>query len=362
MIQCFEFTDRGVRYCNRFVRTEKYIAEAAAGNLLHPTWTTRAPGGMLANLGGRIPTQAGVTTLVRNGRLLALDEVEPLYTLDPATLDTLGPYAFPGGVEMPGCKAHTRTDPLSGDWILAATEYGRRMTLRWLILGKDGAVKAHQALTSPRMTYLHDFMATERYIVFVLHAVEFSPFGMLAGTRSFTDSLTWRPEQGNLVMLLDKSSGESVLVEAPAAWMWHGLNAYEHEGSVVADFVGYDAPDHFLGDNAAFSALMRGEEGKAEFPGTLRRYVIDPQARSLRETSVNAGHHEFPIVDPRAGLQRHRYGYFAVGPTGDWILDGVARFDMESGMREEYRFGSQSTLRPSRSSRHGAAAKARAGC
>lgn len=174
----------------RFVRTEKFIAEEVAGIFSYPTWTTLAPAGLFTNLGNRIKSQAGVTTLVRDGSVLALDEVIPLHVLDPDSLDTLGTFNFPEGVEMPGSKAHTKTDPVSGDWVLAATEYGHTMTLRWLVLARDGTVKAQGAVKSPRMTYLHDFMVTERYIIFVLHPVEFSPAGMLLGLRSFTDSLT----------------------------------------------------------------------------------------------------------------------------------------------------------------------------
>ena len=339
MLQCFDFSAGRVRYRNRFVRTDKFIAEEAAGSFIHPTWTTCAPGGVIDNLGGRIKSQAGVSTLVRDGRVLTLDEVLPIYALDPASLETVGSFDFPEGIEMPGCKAHTKTDPVSGDWILAATGYGPSMTLRWLVLARDGTVKAQGAVKSPRMTYLHDFMVTERYIIFVLHPVGFSPTGMLLGLRSFTDSLAWMPEQGNLVMVLDRSGGEPVFIEAPAAFMWHSLNAYEQNGSIVADFVGYDNPDHFIGRAPAFAAVMRGEEGEAEFPGTIRRYIIDLKTTVLRQETVDAGMHEFPMVDLRTGLRKHRYGYFSCGHTGDWLLDGVARVDMDSGARQEYRFG-----------------------
>jgi all-trans-8'-apo-beta-carotenal 15,15'-oxygenase len=343
MIQCFDLADGRARYRNRFVRTEKFLEEEAAGVYLSPTWTTPAPGGLFANLGSRFRSQAGVATLVRNDQLLALDEGTPqaFYALDPATLDTRGPMPLPGGLDMRGCKAHTKTDPRTGDWYVAATDYGRHMTLRWLALDRQGAIKAEGAVRSPRMTYIHDFLVTERYLLFVLHAVEFSPFGMLAGLRTFADSLAWKPEQGNLVLVQDKAGGAPLLLEAPAAWMWHALNAYERGSTLVADFVGYATPDHFIGPNPAFAAVVRGEEGAAEFPGHVRRYLINPKAKTLQEETVAAGHHEFPMIDPRVGLDEHRYGYFACGRTGEWILDGVARLDLAGGARDEFRFGPQ---------------------
>ena len=342
MIQCFDFADGRVRYRNRFVRTEKYLREETAGEWLYPTWTTPLPGGPLANLGAPNKSQAGVAALIRDGRLLAMDEGVPeaFYELDPDTLQTLGPLALPGGLELRRLKPHTRTDPRTGDWHVVTNDYGlRSMTIRWQVVGRDGALKAGGAINSPRMTYFHDFLATERHLLFVLHPVKFSPLGMLAGLRTFADSLTWEPARGNLMLIQDKAGGEPLLFEAPAAWMWHALNAYERNGELVADFVGYDVPDHFLGPNPAFAAVTRGEAGDSAYPGKVRRYVIDLRANTLRQEIVDAGANELPVVDPRAALSEHRMGYFACGHAGDWVTDGVARLDMLSGTRDEFRFG-----------------------
>ena len=342
MIQCFDIAGGRVRYRNRFVRTQKYLEEETAGAWLHPTWTTPAPGGPLANLGAPNQSQAGVAALMRDGRLLAMDEGVPeaFYAMDPDTLETLGPARLPGGLESQRLKPHTKTDPRTGDWHVVAAAYGlRRMTIRWQVVGRGGALRAEGAVNSPRMTYFHDFMATERYLLFVLHPVTFSPFGMLAGLRSFADSLTWEPQRGNLILVQDKAGGEPLLFEAPPAWMWHALNAYERGGIVIADVVAYDEPDHFLGPNPAFAAVTRGEAGDSAFPGKVRRYVIDLRAATLREEIIDTGAHELPVVDPRAALSEHRMGYFACGRVGDWVTDGVARLDMLSGARDEFRFG-----------------------
>lgn len=341
MIQRFDFAgDSAARYASRFVRTAKFVEEEAAGEALYGTWTTRAPGGFLANLGADIPTQAGVATVVKDGVLLALDEVDPIYALDPDTLATTGPYQIAPGLALPGVKAHTKTDGKTGDWTLIGTEYGPSMTIRIVTRGRDGAIRLRRELKSPRMTYLHDYFVTERHIVLLLHPVSFSPFAMLAGLKSFTDSLTWNPADGNLVLVLEKDGDAPPRqFAAPAAWMWHSLNAWETGNTIVADFVGYEAPDHFLGEDAFLAAIMDGERGQARYPGTLRRYVIDLAAGGLREAIVADGHHEFPIVDPRKASHAHRHGYFAIGAPGDFVTDGVARIDMETGRRDAFRFG-----------------------
>ena len=93
MIQAFAIrgADGGVRFRNKFVRTKKFVDEQAAGRFLYATWCTQAPGGVLANLFGRsMANQAGVTVMVRSGRLYAFDETAQPYELDPETLETIG--------------------------------------------------------------------------------------------------------------------------------------------------------------------------------------------------------------------------------------------------------------------------------
>ena len=52
-------------------------------------------------------------------------------------------------------------------------------------------------------------------------------------------------------------------METPAAWTWRGLNAHEGGGVIVADFVGYNAPDRFIGSVPAFAAVMQGRGGQS---------------------------------------------------------------------------------------------------
>src|SRR5690606_29866570 len=90
LIQAFSFGPDGrVRYRNRFVRTAKFQREQQAGRFVLPTWSTRAPGGILKNFGHRIQTQAGVTVFCKHGRLYAFDEIGLPYGLNPKDLETL---------------------------------------------------------------------------------------------------------------------------------------------------------------------------------------------------------------------------------------------------------------------------------
>ncbi|MCB1748771.1 MAG: carotenoid oxygenase family protein [Gammaproteobacteria bacterium] len=340
-VQALALGDGAPRYRARFVATDKYRAEQAAGRYLYPTWSTRVPGNWLRNVGNRIRTQAGVAVVMRGGRLLAFDDAGQPWELDPDNLATLGEAVLDGSVRLPSYNAHSRIDGRNGDWILFGQTYGRHTTAHVAVVPRDGRGAVRYSVALGRSTYLHDFFVSGRHVVFLVHALDFAPFGMLAGLRSFIDSLSWQPRLGNLAIVVERASGREVgRFEAPPAFMWHALNAYDEGDAIVADFVGYDEPDHFIGDDAEFFAVMQGRQGVAAAPGTLRRYRIDLARRRLDETTLAGGYHEFPLTVPGANCQRHAVGYFTHGTrAGTNLHSAVRAIDFEHERDDCFDFG-----------------------
>jgi all-trans-8'-apo-beta-carotenal 15,15'-oxygenase len=166
---------------------------------------------------------------------------------------------------------------------------------------------------------------------------------MLLGLRTYVDSLSWRPELGSLLLVVDPTGTQApVTLEVPATWMWHSANAYERGHEIIADFVGYDAPDHFFGPDAAFRALMTGHAGVARSSGKLRRITIDLSRQTARLATIVDQHFEFPTVSPRVQGQPYHFAYCAIGDIArSWFHDGVAKIDVVAGTCEQYRFGPQ---------------------
>jgi all-trans-8'-apo-beta-carotenal 15,15'-oxygenase len=341
MVQAFRIQDGKVHFRNRFVRTEKFEKESAAGRYLFPTWSTQAPGGMLANLGGgTLPNQAGVSVVVRDGRLYAFDEFHPPYELDPETLETLGESSLGQPAGKSFFCAHSKRDLHNGDWIFFSLEFGIRPRLHLTVLGADGALRKHQVHRLAKNVYMHDFFVSDRHILIHLHPVEIAAFPLLAGMSSITGALRWRPQQGSEVLIFEREGAEKPRrLEAESSWMWHSLNAFESEGEIIADFVGYRNPDHFLGEDPALFAIMEGRRGDYQYPGELRRFVINLRDDTLRQESLGSGNYDFPIVNPLHGCHRHRFGYFVGISPGNFFFDEIARVDTLTGRSESFRFG-----------------------
>jgi len=121
--------------------------------------------------------------------------------------------------------------------------------------------------------------------------------------------------------------------------MWHSLNAYEKGKEIIADFVAYDNPDHFIGPNPAFWAIMSGRQGDANFPGTIRRYVMNLRLKTIKQEIIDQAGHEFPIVNQQHSCHEHRFGYFTKKGKSAVLFSGVARVDTVTGKSESYDFG-----------------------
>ena len=339
LVQRLSFRNGKIRYQNNFVETDKLIAERQAGKRVASTWSTRKSSNPLANLGGNVTSsQAGVTIYPIHGHVLARDELGPTYEIDPETLATIGKINLPDDMNTSGMKAHSKIDSQTNDWILAGTRYGPKMKIDVTIYEETLTLKHQFSIDAPRQVYIHDFVVSENYLIFVLHPCYISPVPFLAGFQSFMDGFKWRPDEGNSIVVVSKDGNDVRHFDAPASFMWHSLNAFEKAGTLVVDFVGYDEPDHFIGDRPLLKTLMKGELGKAQCPGTIRRYEMDMDRGVLNETIVDDANHEFPMLDGRVAGQEHRNGYFAHSGLGAFNT-GLKRLDYQKGKIDAFDFG-----------------------
>lgn len=341
MVQSFTLRDGVAHYRNRFVRTPKFMAEQEAGKFLYPTWTTQAPGGFWSNLFRQdLRNQAGVTVVQKGGRLYAFDEFKPPFRLDPESLETLGEDWLGLAPKSTTVSAHSRIDPRTGEWVHFGIQYARHATLHLTTLRSDGGLKHHRTYPLPRYPYFHDFFLTEKHVVFLLPPLELSPFKLILGRNAFTGALSWRPEMGSRVLVFRRDSDEPPLqLEAPPCWIWHNFNAYDAGNEIVADFVGYDFPDHFLGQDPALFAIMEGRRGTYNYPGTTRRLRIDTRTKRLTLETVAEDNQEFPTINPSQIGQTARYGYAARIRSDQSFFSAIGRTDFKTGRSDEYDFG-----------------------
>jgi all-trans-8'-apo-beta-carotenal 15,15'-oxygenase len=337
MIQALTIADGAVRYRNRFVRTRKYLEESAANRYLYDTWASIRPDGARGD-GPNIESQAGVTVVARHDTLYALDDGPGISELDPRSLATRGPASLDLPSGFPNLiTAHTQFDTAARTWTLVSGSGDHQQAVT---LNDRGRCVSQLDVPMPRPVWIHDFLMTQTHLVFVCHPLHLDPGPFMDGADTLWDSFRWQPDLANLIVVARRDGSDPAAVyEAPTAFMWHGLNAYNRGRSIVVDIVAYDNPDHAFGPDPQLRAIMAGRMGEGSCPGTVRRLVLDQATTTATEEIVATTGHEFPYVHPDQRSHRHRYGYFATTRTDEGILpSGVARIDMDTGDRTAYEF------------------------
>lgn len=344
LIQHFRFHGGGVHYRTRFVQTEKYRSESAAGHYIHPSWSTQAPGGWWPNfwitLG--IKSQAGITVYLVDGRLYAFDESSFPYELDPATLSTVGETTMGVPREETIYSAHPKIDPRNGEWLHFGVRYGVTPLLQLTVFRPGGALAWRRSIPLPRFVYIHDWFVSTNYLMVSLQPVEIDFWPALLGLRSISDSLRWRPEKGNLLLVIPRDPvAPPIQLEAPACFMWHSINAFDEGGRITADFIGYDNPDHFVGHDPVISAVMQGRDGEHSYPGLVRRYRIDVKEKKVSSEIIAEGSYEWPSIDEHHLCGPYHYAYMCEASPGSFFWNGLARFNSQSSRLNRYYFGEQ---------------------
>ena len=339
MIIAWRVTNDGIEFQNRFVRTPAFAEEDAAGKFLYDTWTTKRPGGGPPNDANR----AGVTVYDWQGKVYALGEASPPWELVPSDLATLGPRTFGLSPAETSVCAHTHQLAETGEWVLFGQDYST-MSLRLVVLDKAGAIVEQWGVPTTTFgppTYLHDFFCTKNYIVahmmpIVLDPSVFDHGGVLR------DTFKWQNGgAGKLVVFRRRSNAAPTIIELEGAWMWHTVNAHERGANeLVLDWIGYDDPWHFLGDDAYWRQVMRGRTQTSGAPGVLRRTVIDLAARKQRTERLSSlPWQEFPVIAPGRVGRSYRYAYHLYTPPGSTLWRAVAKVDMETGRSDTFDFG-----------------------
>ncbi len=312
----FDGSDAPVRYRNRFVRTREFEAEAQAGRMLYRAFGTNLPGGLRTNLLRMTFKNAANTSIVQHGqRLLALWEGGLPHRLDPDTLETLGRESFGGllsnqrslidRVLMPELpfSAHPSVDPRTGELWNFGVAYGGKPRLMLYRIDADGRCQPPQSVVLDRMSFVHDFVLTDRWRIFFLTPVSFDVPRTLVGLKTPVESLAEAPGVPMEILLVPRDGGPSHKLQAKAGFIFHFTGGHDINGHTVA-VDGYRM-DH-MPDAASARRVMAGQP--IEYPTPiLTRYTLDLRTQTVTETALCALPGELPTIHP--DLQGRPYQY-----------------------------------------------------
>lgn len=324
LIRRFEVRDGQARLAARFADTPKRRLETELGAMVQPGFGT--PAGPGARVGNPDDVNAANTSvMLLGGELLALWEGGSPLGMDPDSLATRGFRTFRDDLRYMPFQAHPRTEPGGAIWNLGAAGAG---VVAWK-LNPDGGLAGAEVFQLPRRSYFHDFTATRRHLVLVLQPWVNERFALPLAT-----TMSWRPELGTLVLVIDKDDlSRRRTFELPAFSFFHLGDAWEERDGTIR-FDGAFEVDPSFGQRAA-AGLLRGEHIETPQP-ILTQVALRPDGRA--ELLPSGAEAEFPASDRRRS-GAPRTGTVHVAHYRGPFPHGVGRWDWARGRDDAFDFG-----------------------
>jgi carotenoid cleavage dioxygenase-like enzyme len=187
VVSAFRIKDGHVDLKQAYVRTEKYVKEAAARRALLGTEILHGDAFPCQNLLGKyrnkytdaiafsIRSTANTNVVYWNGNLLALKEDSPPYSMDPNSLETLGLETFDGQLPALTFTAHPKFDPDTREMVCFGYEAKGDGTpdICYYSIDQHGKFKETVWFTCPVVAMIHDFAVTKNYVSLITRLSDF---------------------------------------------------------------------------------------------------------------------------------------------------------------------------------------------
>lgn len=324
MVAALRFHGNEISFRSRYVQSKKLMRETRESRRIYRTFGTAFEDDRLKRgIGTESPYN--VSVFPYRGKLLAFGEQSLPMLLDPATLETLTPgiaFDFNGSLnEAAPFSAHPKLCSRTGEFLNFGIFFSpEQPVLVYYRFDRDGklACRARIALDAP--CSLHDFAASEHYVAFYISPYVLDSTGLTTRGLPTIQSLSWQPERGSQLLVLDRTSGKQVVrISIEGKYCLHTIAAHDTPTSLVIDLIELERP---LYDQYDLPDLF------CDVPcGEPVRYQIDLSNSKLssKQAIAYSSAPDFPALDARCEFQAYEdLWMLGISTTG---LQGRKFFD-----------------------------------
>ncbi|MDM5179513.1 carotenoid oxygenase family protein [Massilia sp. DJPM01] len=330
--QRWQIGDGKVSHIGKFVDTERFTEENAAGKFLYPSFGTYV--GRRGIKTNDTMNAANTNLLPFNGRLYALWEGGSATEVDAQTLATVGIKTWNEDMKSMPFSAHPKIDPNGGMWNFGALPGGNGLAL--YRIGADGQVLKTAMVSVPQLAMVHDFALSEQHLIFLI-----PPYDVIkADDQSFAEQHHWAGSGAHarplrVVLVSKESMAIRQVFEMPPHMVFHFGNAFDDGATTRFDVVLHE------GDALAeVGRVMRGERQQNSPTRGFAAQVTLDYASGQASTARLFGASEFPRVMPQVVSRRHRQLALLSSSSrnADIFLDTVNLVGTDTGKADSYRF------------------------
>ncbi len=338
--------DGRVHFRNRFVRTQGYVSEQAAGKMLYRgVFGTAKPGGWLNNLFDlNIKNIANTNVIYWGDKLLALWEAAEPYRLNPATLETIG-IDYLDGILQPGnafgahpwIETHSELNARQSCLVNFSIKSGISSKITIFEFASNGKLLHRHAHSIPGFSFMHDFAITPNYCLFLQNPMIFNPLPYLLGLRGAGECIQFQPQQPSRLIVIPRTPPyqKVKILEIQAGFVFHHANAFEDGNLIHLDSIAYNSLPQVQPEvsyqEVDFEALDSGQ---------LWRLTLNLSDNSLKTQLLESRCVEFPAIHPDKVGRDYRYLFIGAAhhPTGNAPLQAILKIDWQSGERQLHSF------------------------
>jgi carotenoid cleavage dioxygenase len=340
MVAMFRFHGGRVDFKQRWIQTDKWKLERAAGKSLFGAY--RNPLGDAPEVKGRYRGTANTNVYFFGGKLYGLKEDSPAVAMDPNTLETFGYTDWDGQVTSPTFTAHPKIDPRTGD--MCAFGYAAKgLITRDMVyyeIGADGRKKKEVWFEIPYYCMMHDFGLTEDYAVFHVVPITSSWERLEAGLPHFGFDAT---KEIHLVVLPRDGGAEDIKIfTAPNVFASHVMNAF-NDGTRIH----FDTPEAKNNMFPFFPDIHGAPFNPLESASRLTRWTVDMASNSGtfdKKEVLTQFVGEFPRIDERYTAEPYRHGWMLGMGMGPGSRASIGHLDHATARTRTWQAGDNRTL------------------
>lgn len=324
MIHAITFCNGQVNYKNRWIRTEKFLAERKARKSLF--------GGMRdfmaqdESVKNCSRNTANTNVIWHHNQLLALNEGSLPFNLNKDDIAQGDIYTFNQILDCT-MMAHPKIDPINGE-LLFYSYFGQ--DFKYFIADKNGKIKYQNIISMPFKCMMHDFAITKNFTILPLFPLTWDVQRIQRRETIFK----WEPHLNTRFAILPRYGNNQDIIwfEDVAALGFHVVNAWEETDKIILEMVAIDDIPH---DTVAFS------DDNATYKNYLTRWTFDLKKRKVIKERLDEMNVEFPRIDERFVGHHNRYAFMngTINDDSPNLFDAIIRYDVNCNNKQIHHFG-----------------------
>ena len=347
------FCDQKAHFQARFVATKSHEEEKKAKRMLYN-------GSMGTRIRGAIPgafrDPSHTNVFLSGDKLFATYEYTLPHTLNPNTLDTIGPSSVDGALELKAMSAHFRVDAekqlLVTVGFKAATPPSTMSRISFYEWSLTHTLVRATRLELDTVNYAHDFLLTPTW--FIVHVTPFVDTTMetykkiVKGDLAPGETMRFNPKLPSQFVLIERnpatpSSRRIIRLDTEPCHIFHFANCREGPDGKIS-FEACCLPEKFTMEWQHHAFLAN----TADAPGVMFGYQVDPNKSLISRKNLpglETTGCEFPTTNPfrnclpldKAHLST-RYMYLMAGRPGQALpFSDVVKYDTQTQTQKRWR-------------------------